>query len=265
MGFAPDWLRLRAPADAAARDPGLAAAATQMAADRAGGDAPCIVDLGAGTGATMRALAPILPDGAQWRLIDNDPALLACPPRLGGRARTVHADLTALDALPLDGAALVTASALLDLASQDWLDGLAARLAACGLPFYAALSYDGRMRWEPALPGDGAITDAFNRDQRSDKGIGGPALGPDAASRAADAFERAGYIVQLADSPWRLGPDMAQLQAGHIAGVAHAAARAGMAGADAWQSARRDLLDSTQAVIGHQDLLAVPRAGRGAQ
>ncbi len=256
MGFAPDWLQLRAPADAAARDPDLAAAAVAQAR----GHPPCIVDLGAGTGASVHALDPLLPDGARWRLVDHDAALLARAPRLGGRAQTVQADLTALDDLPLDRAGLVTASALLDLVSQDWLDGLATLLAARGLPFYAALSYDGQMRWDPELPADAAVTDAFNRDQRSDKGFGGPALGPDAAARAATVFERAGFAVRTAPSPWRLGPDARALQAEHVAGLATAAARAGARDTDAWHDARCAQLDRGRAVIGHQDLLAVPRA-----
>ena len=58
--------------------------------------------------------------------------------------------------LPLDGVRLVTASALLDLASAAWVEALAERLAAAGVGLYAALSYDGRTEWEPPLAGDAA-------------------------------------------------------------------------------------------------------------
>lgn len=54
MGFAPQWLALREPADRAARDTALLARAAHLA-----GPAPVIVDLGAGTGASVRALGGI--------------------------------------------------------------------------------------------------------------------------------------------------------------------------------------------------------------
>ena len=53
-GFSPEWLALRAPADEAARDPAL----LRRAAKWAGGG--LIADIGGGTGASFRALAPLL-------------------------------------------------------------------------------------------------------------------------------------------------------------------------------------------------------------
>ncbi|MCL1628226.1 class I SAM-dependent methyltransferase [Roseibaca sp. V10] len=250
MGFAPDWLSLRAPADRAARDARLLAMAGARAGER-------IVDLGAGTGATVRAMSDVVPTGMRWTLVDNDPGLLALAPRLGGRVTGVQADLTELDALPLDGATLVTASALLDLVSEAWLEGLVARLVRAGLPFYAALSYDGEMSWTPEHDEDAAVTRAFNADQRSDKGFG-PALGAESATRAATLFRNAGYTVELADSPWRLGPTDQTLQAELLDGIATAAARAGHNGTELWLATRRAALDHAEVRIGHKDLLAVP-------
>jgi len=250
MGFAPDWLSLRAPADRAARDAGLLARALALGPEQ-------IVDLGAGTGATLRAMEAAQPLRARWTLVDNDPALLALAPRLEGRVTCIQADLTDLQALPLHGASLVTASALLDLVSDAWLGGLVARLAEHGLPFYAALSYDGAMSWTPPDPADADVTHAFNADQRSDKGFG-PALGPDGATRAARLFQAAGYTVELAQSPWVLGPQDRALQAELLDGIAAAATRAGYSGSPAWLAARHAALGHAQALIGHIDLLAVP-------
>lgn len=251
MGFAPQWLALREPADAAARDAGLMDAAAPWAGTGA------IVDLGAGTGATVRAFRPLLGDGQRWRLVDHDPQLLAraVARHLGAEAHL--RDLARLRDLPLAGAGLVTASALLDLVSDDWLAGLVAQLAPARLPFYAALSYDGMMRWWPELPDDAAITAAFNADQRRDKGFG-PALGPDAADSARHRFEGAGYMVRLAPSPWRLTPAQAALQAQLLHGIAEAAAREGQPDAMAWRDRRLALLAEARCEIGHLDLLAVP-------
>jgi SAM-dependent methyltransferase len=251
MGFSADWLALREPADRDARDGALLRAAAAAA-----GPAPVIVDLGCGTGATRRALAPLLPKGARWRLIDSDPDLLA---RAGaaadGDVELVEADINDVEALPLEDATLVTASALLDLVSEAWLE----RLAARGLPLYAALNYNGHMSWTPADPRDVAITQAFNRHQRGDKGFG-PALGPDAGTRGAEVFAAAGFDVQVADSPWRLNGSMAALHRSLTEGIAQAACEAGVAEARGWGRDRVDLASEASCCIGHTDILARPAA-----
>ncbi|WOI58224.1 class I SAM-dependent methyltransferase [Palleronia sp. LCG004] len=250
MGFSPDWLALRDPADRAARDRAL----LQRAATAAG-PAPLVVDLGCGTGATWRALAPLLPEGTRWRLVDNDPALLEiAKANVGATADCVVADLAGIDALPLQGATLITASALLDLMPEAWLSAFAARVQA---PFYAALSYDGRMEWAPPDDRDGAVTAAFNRHQRGDKGLG-PALGPDAADRAEAHFTARGFAVHRADSPWRIGPDMAALQRELTHGIAMAAGETGLPDAERWGRDRDDAADRTSCIVGHVDFLALP-------
>lgn len=259
MSFDADWLSLRAPADAAARDPRLL---TRAVASLDAVPRPLAVDLGAGTGATVRALAPHAPE-LRWRLVDNDPDLLA-----GAQARmpgveTVKADIADVAALPLAGTSLVTASALLDLCSADWLRALADRLVISNVPFYAALSYDGAMRWSPPLPDDAAVTEAFNRDMRRDKGLG-PALGPEAAREAVRILRSAGLAVSTASSAWRLGADQAALQSALVDGIAEAAARAGFSEAGGWAQARRAACAGTYCVVGHVDLIAWPQ-GASAQ
>ncbi len=250
MGFSADWLALREPADRAARDDHLLRQAARLA-----GDNPVILDLGCGTGATARALSGTLPDTAQWRLLDNDPILLdKASAEIGTSAETYLVNLADVEALPLDGVTLVTASALLDLVSEAWLSAFAKRL---NVPFYAALSYDGLMRWTPANQTDEAITTAFNRHQRTDKGFG-PALGPDAAIRAVEILRDAGCDVQTANSPWKLGPDMAKLHSELVDGISQAACEAGAQNTEAWSRSRREGAQKGRCVIGHVDILATP-------
>ena len=156
MSFSAEWLTLREPHDARARNAVVADALATHFADRA---AIAVVDLACGTGASMRALSPHLPPRQSWRLVDNDLSLLARAQASADPARvtvtTVPVDLVRDLEAALDGALdLVTTSAFLDLVSADWLERLAVEAAARRLPVYAALTYDGRTELDPADPLD---------------------------------------------------------------------------------------------------------------
>jgi hypothetical protein len=196
----------------------------------------------------------VAPVALRWRLVDRDPALLRlAAERCGPRAEIVAGELADLDRLPLDGVRLVTASALLDLASREWVEALAARLAAAGIGIYASLNYDGRLEWEPPRGGDAAVRAAFNAHQRREKGLGA-ALGPEAAGVLARVLGRHGFAVRLAPSPWRLGPREAALHAALLDGIVAATGEMGLEAA-AWGQARRTASGCT---VGHVDLLALP-------
>ncbi|MBN6150218.1 methyltransferase domain-containing protein [Xanthomonas sp. AmX2] len=257
-GFSAAWLDLREPADRAARDPALLQAVAGHLHHRS---RVTVLDLGCGSGASVRALAPSLPATQRWRLLDHDPALLALACTRIGDAVPVQAhaqDLRALDALPLDSADLVTASALFDLAGHDWIDALAARLQQAGAALYAALNYDGTMQWTPALDDDAAVLAAFNAHQRRDKGLG-QALGPDAARELARRLAARGFQVRSAPSPWRLRPDQAELHRALLRGIAEAVRETGQLpdhALQAWLAQRLALADRAECVVGHVDLFA---------
>ncbi|WP_228902264.1 class I SAM-dependent methyltransferase [Streptomyces sp. DH1] len=216
--YAPEWLRLREPADAAARAHDLLDPLRVRLADRAGRathDGLVVHDLGCGTGSMGRWLAPLL-DGAQhWVLHDRDPYLLhfaaVGTPRSaadGSRVtvETRRGDLARLTPDALTGAGLVTASALLDVLTAREVGALAAACAAAGCPALLTLSVAGRVELTPEHPLDTEITLAFNDHQRR-SGL----LGPDAVSTAAEAFAAHGATVRTRSAPWRLGPDEAAL------------------------------------------------------
>lgn len=264
-GFSISWLDLREPADHAARHQGLATQLVRyLQADA--GISPIIVDLGSGTGSTLRALTAIGAQRCVWRLVDHDPALLNEALRRHGQAEIVEdyqADLNDSAALPLGGVALLSASALFDLVSTDLTDALIARVRKQSAAFYAALNYDGRTQWTPAHPLDEAVLEAFNQDQRRDKGLG-PALGPDAASYLKSALESVGYTVQLGDSPWQLGPEQQPLIIELIQGIYAAVANGyGLTDTtlDEWLAFRLFHARSGRTLIGHIDVLALPPGG----
>lgn len=281
-GFSADWLALREPADHAARNPDVLA---EVARHFAGRDHLSIVDLGCGAGSNLRGFALALPAPRQgWTLIDHDPGLLAVArERLldwadeagesgeelllekGGRTLTVdfrRADLNAdIDRIAGWRPDLVTAAALFDLVSPEWIAGFAAALARRRLPLYAALSYDGREEWTPPHALDAGVHRAFLAHQRRDKGFG-PSAGPEAARLLEEIFAQAGYGVTAGDSPWRLGDADAALAVELIDGIAVAAAETGLAAADveAWRGFRRAAAPApgASALVGHRDLFTVP-------
>jgi hypothetical protein len=245
MSFDTAWLDLREPADHAARDAGLLRTFAEALPD-----APRIVDLGSGTGSTLRAVSAALPH-AQWRLTDHDPALLSEAKRRAPHAETLEVDLARDLSRALSGEAdAITASALIDLVSAEWLDALVA--GARGRTLYIALSYDGHEEWSPAHEDDAEIFAAFQAHQRGDKGFG-PALGPEAVFYLKTALLDAGYQVETAASPWQVGPG--PLMESLATGIAGAAQEAGVSAqtAENWLKARRDCAGCS---VGHIDLLA---------
>ncbi|CAA2141016.1 class I SAM-dependent methyltransferase [Hyphomicrobium sp. ghe19] len=273
--FSPEWLDLREAADARARNAGVANAVAARFALR--GDLR-ILDLGAGTGANLRATSALLPERQTWTLVDHDPALLdVAKAKLikwsdrheeagetlqleKGRLRITVAFKTAdlardtqmlLDEKPQ----LVTASAFFDLTSEDYIRTLAKAVAAVGASFYATLTYNGLQKWTPHRPADNQMTAAFQRHQMRDKGFG-PAAGPLAGSHLVDQFRINGHVVVEGDSPWRLERNDRMLIDELIRGHAVAVTESG--GVDAKSVVGWVNVTRTAAFVGHTDVFAAP-------
>lgn len=283
------WLQLRERADAAARSNRL----TRTIADTlATGETVHVLDLATGTGSNLRYLAPHLAGRQRWLMVDRDAALLALLPDLmsswgagrhykvatvSGNACVIegeplqcHIETRSLDLNSLDaddifaGRQLVTASALLDLVSEQWLGALAARCRDVGAAALFAITYNGWSACSPEEPGDEMIRRLLNRHQRTDKGLGGPAAGPDAAGCAARCFADAGYRVWTEPSDWMLGSAEQELQRRLIDGWAEAAAELAPDNASViaqWQARRIAHVDAgrSQIVVGHFDVAATIR------
>ncbi len=277
MSFSASWLALREPFDHAARSPALIAALRQQLT-RVSGETIRVLDLACGSGSNFRYLHPKLAGGQHWTMVDNDAGLLALLPGgasagLPGEAatvlETVCLDLVdGLDRLPIGETDLVTASALLDLVSEQWLARLLDLLAPRRPVLLLALSYDGSMQWQPGLPDDAWVTGLFNRHQRTDKGFG-PALGPAAADQAARGLRACGYTVTTAASDWLLQPADRVLQQAMVTGIAEAlGSLQGGAACDVvrlrhWSESRLALVAAGRSImqVGHTDLLALPGSG----
>lgn len=262
-GFDKDWLGLREPIDQAARSPMLISKLSRHLTAVKG--PPALLDIGCGTGSTWRSLHEALPEDIDWRLLDYDPELLAEAERQIGAQQRVkfhRHDLNDIDGLPLQGVAVVTASAFFDLCSESFCRRFVARLrdVRCGL--YAALTYDGHMQWSEPHPLDRTVVEDFNLHQRSDKGLGA-ALGPDATAMLRSLFGETGFRVEVAESPWLMGQGHAPMQEAFLRGFVRPLTEIGRlstAEIEEWLSYRIDAIakPGSSCVVGHLDLIALP-------
>ncbi|MET8248902.1 trans-aconitate methyltransferase [Streptomyces sp. NPDC005202] len=272
--YAPEWLQLREPADAAARAQELLDPLRIRLANLPGRHGGLVVhDLGCGTGSMGRWLAPRLDGPQHWILHDRDPYLLhfaaVASPRAaadGSRVtvETRRGDVARLTPDALLGASLVTASALLDVLTREEIDTLAAACTGAGCPALLTLSVVGRVDLTPADALDAEITEAFNAHQRR-TGL----LGPDALTVAAEAFAEHGATVRVHPSHWRLGPDQRELTAQWLRGWVGAAVEQRpelQPHADRYLQERLEACAAgeLEVVVHHSDLLALSRPAGGA-
>ncbi len=234
-----------------------------------------VVDIGAGTGSNMRYLAPRLPQPQHWILVDSDKDLLneaAVEPAESVDVTTLVADVSGSAPAIIEetNADLVTASAFLDLVSEEWLKAMveACRAGRRGALF--SLTYDGSIQWHvsvndprPAEDTDDAmVRRAVNSHQRRDKGFG-PAAGPMSSLKTETAFREVGYSVWLFQSRWFLGASDAAvvyylIDGWEAAAVVECPGEA--ARIKAWADRRRETVASREFAVsvGHLDLVALP-------
>ncbi len=261
-----EWLALREPADAEARSrelvehlPGRPPASGRWV----------IHDLGGGTGAMGRWLAPLLHGPQHWVVHDRDAELLALAdvpgPAADGAAVTVEtkqSDITRLQRGDLAGATLITASALLDMLTEEELARMVNACAAAGCPILLVMSVVGRVGLTPADPLDRRVAAAFDAHQRRPTERG-RLLGPDAVAVAVEQFGRLGAEVLVRSSPWRLAAARADLAEVWFTGwVGAACEQHPELTAEAEAYTRRRLAQAAagelKVTVDHADLLALP-------
>ncbi|NDB68807.1 MAG: class I SAM-dependent methyltransferase [Methylocystaceae bacterium] len=275
-GFSPEWLALREMADHRARSSDLTG---KLSADFATRDLVRVMDLGCGTGSNLRALAPHLGIKQDWILVDENTDLLSHAQHVlrdwadyaegGSKGLTLYHgeqiirvyflshDLSAgLEPLLSDPCDLITASALCDLVSADWIKGLASTLAVRQIPFFTVLTYDGRIQWFPPHSQDQAVLEAFNTHQKGNKGFGS-ASGPEATELLVRAFSDEGYLCETADSAWIINrSDEAALMQALGEGIADAASQINIGqNLSNWREA---LAERRSVLIGHLDFYGRP-------
>ncbi|GHB23736.1 class I SAM-dependent methyltransferase [Salinicola rhizosphaerae] len=282
--FSDQWLTLRESADHLARDAQLTHAVDRWLSQRATPAQPLsaartIVDLGCGSGSNVRFLAPRLHGSQHWRLVDHDASLLAharlrCEhlKSLDGQAVHLETRTASLDTAwsrDLEGADLVTASALFDLLAPQDVEALADACARYRCAALFALSVDGHIRFHDASGAALASDDdrfaftALAAHQRRDKGAG-PAMGSEAPRLLREIFHRHGFNLREASTPWRLGQESLPLVESLMAGWRRALEEQVPAQRNRiahWHGQRLEAMLQGQLslTLGHRDLLAIPR------
>jgi hypothetical protein len=219
-----------------------------------------------------RWLAPLLPGPQRWVVHDLDTDLLdvaaAHPPGPAADGAVValeakHTDVTRLERRDLADATLITASALLDLLTEEELVRVIAACARQRCPVLLTLSVVGHVEVSPPDRLDRRVAAAFDAHQRRTT-TRGRLLGPDAVPLAVSEFGRLGSEVLVRSSPWRLGPRQSDLAAEWLNGwVAAACEQEVQLAAQAAPYTNRRLAQAAAGrlavTVGHVDVLAVPR------
>jgi len=237
-----------------------------------------VLDLHAGTGASVRALAPLLSPDQSWTLYCRDAAeealardhLTRWAPaarptadgldierqglRLALRFRR-HDVVAANGALAGPPPALVVIDDDLMRYPASVLRRLVAILADRRSVLHARLVYDGRLKLQPHHAADNAFTAALHRRLMHDAGHG-PATGPLAASELGEQLRLCGYAVIEGPSNLHLRAAEAPLiraVATQMAEAQRTIAKGHDAMIDAWLARPRATLEISQT-----DLVGLP-------
>jgi hypothetical protein len=202
VGVEASWLLARRAADDAARE---ATVDTLLPAlidrlRRSPGRDVRMIDIGAGSGANQRWLAPRLPFRQHWVHLDHDRAILAHTHDVGETELVVGGiDRLAglLDGEP--GATVITCAAVLDVLAGSDLELLCELIIAHRVPALLSLSVTGEVTIEPPDVADHDLLEAFDDHQRR-----GGRAGPDAPRIVVERCRNAGVPVAQLPTPWVL-------------------------------------------------------------
>jgi hypothetical protein len=261
----PRWLAARVAADTSARaatiDTLLPSLINHLI-KKVGSEAVLeVIDLGAGTGANQRWLAPRLPFRQRWIHLDHDPIISRSLPLpdetmiIDGSVETLEQVLGSRNG----GACVVTCSAVLDVLTTTELRAICGAVIENQVPALFSLTVTGMLGITPADPHDQLLLDAFNDHQRR-----ASRSGPDAPSLAVETLLAGGLTVRTQETPWQLTDASAQafvvqvLQERLDAAVDEDPSLAAIAAK--WLELRRVQLarGMLRIQLGHRDILALP-------
>jgi len=261
----PGWLAARVAADNAARAVTVSTLLPELInylIARAGSDATVeIIDLGAGTGANQRWLAPRLPILQHWLHLDHNPVISRSLPLLDDTV-IIDEGVEALGQLLTKASGdrqLVTCSALLDVLTTEQIEAVCRAVIDNRVPAFFSLTVTGGLRLSPTDPHDQLLLAAFNDHQRR-----AGRAGPDATTLTVNLLRAAEFAVTTQETSWRLTAQSGlafvdQMLAERLA-AAVAQDPALAASAAAWLELRRAQLAAglLRIELDHCDILGIP-------
>ena len=175
--FSSDWLALREQEDLLARNSSVFYSVHEYLQNQT---ELKILDIGCGTGATMRALFPRFKQHQNWTLLDADKKLLERAKFLNqslvedsmNEMHLEYFDLTKGFGYLNADYDLVTTTAFLDLVSESWIKKFVRVLNDYDLAFYCSITPTNKIVFEPKISLDDKIICAFNTHRYNDKGFG---------------------------------------------------------------------------------------------
>ena len=201
----PDWLAARVAADDAARAATVNTLLPELSRyliEAAGpGGTVQIIDLGAGTGANQRWLAPRLPIRQRWLHLDHNPVISRSLP-LAAETEIVDESVEALGELLTRSSGdrqLVSCSALLDVLTTEQIQAVCRAVIVNRVPAFFSLTVTGGLRLSPADAHDQLLLAAFNDHQRR-----AGRAGPEATTLTVNLLRAAEFAVTTQETPWRL-------------------------------------------------------------
>jgi|SRR5512133_871741 hypothetical protein len=261
----PGWLAARVTADTSARAVTIDTLLPELISyliKTVGPDTVLeIIDLGAGTGANQRWLAPRLPFRQRWIHLDHDPIISRSLP-LPDETMIIDGSVEALEHLLrslASRARVVTCSALLDVLTATELRAMCRAVIDNHVPALFSLTVTGMLSITPADAHDQLVLDAFNDHQRR-----AGRAGPDAALLAVNTLIAGGLTVRTQETPWQLTSASAQAFVEQVLrerlDVAVDQNPSLAAIAAAWLELRRVQLarGGLRIDLGHRDILALP-------
>jgi hypothetical protein len=261
----PDWLAARVAADDAARAATVNTLLPELSRyliEAAGpGGTVQIIDLGAGTGANQRWLAPRLPIRQRWLHLDHNPVISRSLP-LAAETEIVDESVEALGELLTRSSGdrqLVSCSALLDVLTTEQIQAVCRAVIDNRVPAFFSLTVTGGLRLSPADAHDQLLLAAFNDHQcRAGR------AGPEATTLTVNLLRTAEFAVTTQKTPWRLTAESGlafvdqMLEERLAAAVAQDTALARTA--KAWLELRRAQLAAglLRIELDHCDILGLP-------
>ena len=204
--FSADWLTIREEEDIIARDSSILECVQEHLEQATSLN---ILDIGSGTGATMRALFPKFKHRQIWTLLDADRKLLARSKSLNqslvkdstNEMHLVYFDLTKGFGYLNADYNLVTTTAFLDLVSESWIKEFVQTLKDNNLAFYCSITPTNKIVIEPKISLDDKIICAFNTHRYKDKGFG-KSLGGKVTDFTINNLNNSDFQVFQANKEW---------------------------------------------------------------